>query len=1230
MPNDPYTKTMQRDLKNHLFSVLLICFIGCQSFAQPDQPQAQNQPETTALTQDQVQKQIEALETIGNLDAATKEAASNLYREALDALAQRAESAAKVAEFDRLTAGAPELLASIRAELAKPPAPVQLNLPQDPTLIQLEQGLNQAQSVLLSARTESTELAAESTRRDERREVLANRLTELRKKLDEIEDTINAQVATDASPVANAQRTLQQARREAVLVEIQAFEAERASYDARVELLPARRDRAVRRVTAAQAAVDAWQTKVTQARKNEASEAANQARQLAQEIASTSPALKEFADENTRLANLRTGTNGTTQTLDALANSLSSTRQDLVQLRAGYNSVQRRIRAAAPNRATGLLLRNQYADLKNPVQLRQDLRTTQKELEKVELRRIELQEQREGAGDISKVTQDLIAAVNASETDGPIDMSVLDEYARRLATNRRDALDSLIVDASKESQLRIDLAAIQQTLLDSTVAYHNYIEERILWIRSIADGQFNFGRSLNQAGAWCADPGAWGQTVKQVLTDAKANPFRLLIVIFGIVLAFLVRRFSRIKLFEFADLVRSYRTDSMRWTALGFMLTLGANCAIPTIFILIAWLLHGSSSAEPAVAAISASVLKTSPMIVLAFFAFASMRTRGLFAAHFRWPQPTVRHIRNQMAWYLPIVVPLVILGHAINNAGNDDFIASAGRVVFTTHMIALAVFVMRVFKPAGPAMAEYLSRQPNRFIGKTVYFWYGLAIGIPLLFIVLSWIGYHYTVIHLFAQVQQSLMLVFTLIVAYAIMSRWLFVNRRRVASAAAKRKREMTEADMATSAESGVILEEEELNLPAISAQTQQIFRAVIFISAIVGLFSIWSPVLPALRMLDRVELWPQVRVVSDTEDEGVPILETTTPIQDGVDASRASTSTVGQPTGDSNPGSTGGTAPGTTPTITPLTTPLSTNGSTKQADTESPEEPPHIITLTEVALAIVVLFATWLSFRNLPGLLEIVVLPRLPLDAGSRYALSTVVRYAIAIIGFSIAFSVIGLSWGKVQWLAAALTFGLAFGLQEIFANFVSGLIILAERPIRIGDSVTVGGVTGDVSRIRMRATTILDWDNKELVIPNKTFITGDVINWTLTDPILRAIINVGVSYSADVDHVVRVLKKIAAAEPTVLQTPPSTVFFKEFGDSTLNFELRVYIPSVRNWVSVKHVLNMTIMKTFKEEGIEIAFPQRDLHIRSAESPIRIVREQVGGQDIVTLESDQPQPE
>jgi len=261
------------------------------------------------------------------------------------------------------------------------------------------------------------------------------------------------------------------------------------------------------------------------------------------------------------------------------------------------------------------------------------------------------------------------------------------------------------------------------------------------------------------------------------------------------------------------------------------------------------------------------------------------------------------------------------------------------------------------------------------------------------------------------------------------------------------------------------------------------------------------------------------------------------------------------------------------------------------------------------TDLFLAIVVLFMTYVAGRNIPGLLEITILPRLPVDMGLRFAITKVTRYVIVVIGSVVAFKTVGYGWSDIQWLIAAMTVGLSFGLQEIFANFVSGLIILFERPMRVGDVVTVGDVTGTVTRIQIRATTIVDWDRKELIVPNKEFITGRVVNWTLTDRILRLIIPVGIAYGSDTELAQRLLLEVAYDNPNVLRDPAPSAIFTGFGESSLNFELRAFIPNVDKALIIRHELNTAINKAFRKHGLEIPFPQQEIHVRTARDLVHL---------------------
>ncbi len=255
---------------------------------------------------------------------------------------------------------------------------------------------------------------------------------------------------------------------------------------------------------------------------------------------------------------------------------------------------------------------------------------------------------------------------------------------------------------------------------------------------------------------------------------------------------------------------------------------------------------------------------------------------------------------------------------------------------------------------------------------------------------------------------------------------------------------------------------------------------------------------------------------------------------------------------------------------------------------------------ITLGSLLAAAVLGFLTYFAARNVAGTLEVALFSRMQLQPGTAYAVKTVITYLVVLTGSVAVLNMVGAQWSKLQWLVAALGVGLGFGLQEIVANFVSGLLILFERPIRVGDTVTVSGITGTVTRIRIRATTITDWDRKEQIIPNKTFITTQLTNWTLTDPITRVIVKVAVAYGSDVELTHRVLIGVIDGNARVVREPPPAVFFVGFGESSLNFEMRVFIQNMLDMMPLIHELHTSIVARLEENGIRIPYPQRDIRI------------------------------
>jgi len=274
----------------------------------------------------------------------------------------------------------------------------------------------------------------------------------------------------------------------------------------------------------------------------------------------------------------------------------------------------------------------------------------------------------------------------------------------------------------------------------------------------------------------------------------------------------------------------------------------------------------------------------------------------------------------------------------------------------------------------------------------------------------------------------------------------------------------------------------------------------------------------------------------------------------------------------------------------------------------------EQPLPITLGNLGQALLYAIGTWVLVDRLPALLEILLLQRFHMTAAGRYTLTTLTTYVVVAVGLLLVLSTLGARWSQVQWLVAALSVGIGFGLQEIVANFISGLIILFERPIRVGDAVTVGDTDGVVTKIKIRATTIRNWDGKELLVPNKEFITGRLLNWSLSDQTTRLVLSIGIAYGSPVRQAMDLLQEAADENPNVLDEPSPTVIFETFGDNALGLLLRCFVDSIDQRVSTISALNEAINDKFNAAGISIAFPQRDLHLDTIK-PLRVQIEHTG---------------
>ena len=387
--------------------------------------------------------------------------------------------------------------------------------------------------------------------------------------------------------------------------------------------------------------------------------------------------------------------------------------------------------------------------------------------------------------------------------------------------------------------------------------------------------------------------------------------------------------------------------------------------------------------------------------------------------------------------------------------------------------IVSLAWFFGRVLSPAHGALRDFYRHSPGNLLTWLRYLWLALGLLLPFSLAALAIAGYVYTAAQLGARLIDTLWLIVAIILIHQLVVRWTVLLERQLEFRDAlerhRAQRAAREAQDEDGAPADISVEEPEIDFGALSEDAKVLINSALAVVSVVGLWAIWSDVLPAFRILDEVSLW-------------------------------------------SYTGTVGGVAQLVPVTLGNLTTGL------------------LIIVLGTIAA------------RRLPALLEIVLFARFNITAGSRYAISKLTQYTIIAIGLVMVSSVLGGSWAEIQWLVAALGVGIGFGLQEIIANFISGLILLFERPIRIGDIVTVGETSGVVTKIRIRSTTIRNWDQQELLVPNKEFITGRLLNWTLSDPVARIVISVGVAYGSDVTQALKILLAAAEQHERILDDPP----------------------------------------------------------------------------------------
>lgn len=872
-------------------------------------------------------------------------------------------------------------------------------------------------------------------------------------------------------------------------------------------------------------------------RQVKANEALEQAEKNVQRVANMPKPIRDLASDHKQLSSELEQLTLTEAQLQAQLQSLQAQSESVRSL---FSSIRRRVEVAGNTAAIGRMLRKRLESLPSVQTYKKSSVDRKEEINRATDRQIDIDEIRVETIPTEDKARTLVnALIDAKGNDATsVDRALWEEEATNLYKQRGQLLDDLYSAYGRHIALNTSFDSAERQLVEISREFVSYINEQLLWIRSSSPLSFSDPLQFFKSVAWITSPGNWYKVSSDLIRTFRGSPFPWLVGISFIASLLLLRHRTKRIIESSAKLTIKVRTDRYRETLRVLFYTVALAAGWPALLAFAAWWL--SQTAPPG----SFSLSLSHGFFIAAIVLFLGelfrqvCREDGLAERHFRWPDELRAPLRSEFHWVVIVSTSLAFFVAMVGSTINESYVAGLGRPAFLVLMFTLLLLIFRTMRHSG-WVTEYLrQRNPKHWFFQLRVFWFPIMLVVPFSLILLSSMGYHHSALHLASLLLVTIAFFFGLLLIKELIFRWLYVEQRRLRFEETVRKRE--EAKEKLSIDDGTaspdqsqilpVVEEPEVDYGELSEQAKRLLKTGLLLGAFIGVWSIWSGLLPALGFLENIHL-------PFTANEMVDGVEKTVPV-----------------------------------------------------------------TLGDVGSGLVIAFITIFAAKNLPGVLEITLLQRLPLDSGARYAITTLSQYAIVGIGIVATFTMIGAEWSSIQWLVAALSVGLGFGLQEIFANFISGLIILFERPVRVGDAVTVADLSGKVSRIQIRATTITDWDRKEIIVPNKNFITERLINWTLTDPITRVVMPIGVAYGTDTSLAYQVISETAQKHPLVLEEPKLQLFFLGFGESSLNFELRVFVRQLDDRLPVTHDLHMAINEALKEHDIEIPFPQRDIHIRS----------------------------
>ena len=877
--------------------------------------------------------------------------------------------------------------------------------------------------------------------------------------------------------------------------------------------------------------------------------------------------------------------------------------QQFVDVHRKFIDTKTRIGSLGPS-TVGMMLRKRRSELPSIQQIQQQAVASRDRIETIQDERFKISERLETISE-SRIRLEIEDA-GFSLTDA--DWQRLEAPIAQVVERREESLLSLHKILDRLFKNHLDIETNNSRLARVVDQFSEYINERILWLRS---NKFLFAeREIDQADGDLFSVEKWQAVKDPIRLAVEKRPWSFGIVGLLAIALFVVRPAMRQRVDELGETAGRGSCATFWptvWAAIGTTLI---AITLPIVVIGVGWGFRvitptGNSLFDAMAHAMVTAGLFALPVEILR----RACRPNGLATKHFDWSDDAVEKLQANLSWY---VLPATLLVFAVSlliKLDTEHRVDLMERVLYVIAMLLTVRLFQRVFSPANGIFSRYLRQNGESWSYQTSSLWFTLILIVPVALALLAIAGYYYTAVNL----TRCLCFTFAFAVAVeltrALIRRFVLVRRRSAHIETAKRKRvaeieahkearkkaaaererrikagedveENTTPVMTT--ESLAELQFENIDIDQNAGQANQLIMLLGWTVWLLGLWTIWSDVLPAMKALDDYKLWGSSTVAVESKSNELSMLSPL-PTDVSGESENATDDRDSQGSGDD------------------VATDESPSNSYDMPLISLDPPKDDRVSIRDFLVFIAIVLLTFFAARNLPNAFEMLFLEELPVDRSARFASKALFSYAIVILGTVLALRTLSINWTSIQWLVTALTFGLAFGLQEIFANFVAGIILMFERPMRIGDLITVDEFTGVVTRIRTRATTIVNWDRKEYIIPNKDFITGRLINWTLSDAINRIQFTVGIAYGSDVAKAKKIIFDICREHPSIVDDPATSITFEEFADSSLNLVVRTFLGEVDSRLGVIDNLHSRINSEFSAAGIEIAFPQHDLNLK-----------------------------